>query len=236
MSFSYVFTVEHVLSVLEYLSDSVCCLYGKPGPYGVLTLPFSVREGINIFLAGFVHTENLRFQDESLTFKVAETERESVEKIKAYAQYRCPTMTKTRNNFQLGAGSFKHDNVDDFEVEVTEFNVSYKPQKISPKYESTVKNLLYVKIPDSCMRCQFISDVMKRLLIEQWMDREVLNPSGGELMRVALCLCLGKPADIYLIDEPSAYLDSEQGILAAKVIIHKESHFPCKETCGCGSA
>ena len=44
------------------------------------------------------------------------------------------------------------------------------------------------------------------------------NLSGGELQRVAMVLCLGKPADIYLIDEPSAYLDSEQRIVAAKVI------------------
>jgi ATP-binding cassette subfamily E protein 1 len=62
--------VEHDLSVLDYLSDFICCLYGKPGAYGVVTLPFSVREGINIFLSGFVPTENLRFRDESLTFKV----------------------------------------------------------------------------------------------------------------------------------------------------------------------
>lgn len=62
--------VEHDLSVLDYLSDFICCLYGKPRAYGVVTLPFSVREGINIFLAGFVPTENLHFRDESLTFKV----------------------------------------------------------------------------------------------------------------------------------------------------------------------
>lgn len=68
--FSYVIVVEHDLSVLDYLSDFICCLYGKPGAYGVVTLPFSVREGINIFLAGFIPTENLRFRDESLTFKV----------------------------------------------------------------------------------------------------------------------------------------------------------------------
>ncbi|KAK8508293.1 hypothetical protein V6N13_055741 [Hibiscus sabdariffa] len=67
---SYVIVVEHDLSVLDYLSDFICCLYGKPGAYGVVTLPFSVREGINIFLAGFVPTENLRFRAESLTFKV----------------------------------------------------------------------------------------------------------------------------------------------------------------------
>uniref|UniRef100_A0A914S186 ABC transporter domain-containing protein n=1 Tax=Parascaris equorum TaxID=6256 RepID=A0A914S186_PAREQ len=45
----------------------------------------------------------------------------------------------------------------------------------------------------------------------------VQNLSGGELQRVALTLCLGKVADVYLIDEPSAYLDSEQRLHAAKV-------------------
>ncbi|CAI5950943.1 unnamed protein product [Closterium sp. NIES-65] len=69
----YVIVVEHDLSVLDYLSDFICCLYGKPGAYGVVTLPFSVREGINIFLAGFVPTENLRFRDESLTFRVPQS-------------------------------------------------------------------------------------------------------------------------------------------------------------------
>ena len=37
--------VEHDLSVLDYLSDYICCLYGVPGAYGVVTMPFSVREG-----------------------------------------------------------------------------------------------------------------------------------------------------------------------------------------------
>ena len=46
---------------------------------------------------------------------------------------------------------------------------------------------------------------------------QVKHLSGGELQRVALVISLGTPADIYLIDEPSAYLDSEQRITAAKV-------------------
>lgn len=66
----YVIVVEHDLAVLDYLSDFICCLYGQPGAYGVVTMPFSVREGINIFLAGFVPTENLRFRDTEMTFKV----------------------------------------------------------------------------------------------------------------------------------------------------------------------
>jgi len=38
------------------------------------------------------------------------------------------------------------------------------------------------------------------------------------LQRVALTVTLGTPADLYLIDEPSAYLDSEQRVLAARVM------------------
>jgi ATP-binding cassette subfamily E protein 1 len=244
---SYVIVVEHDLSVLDYLSDFICCLYGKPGAYGVVTLPFSVREGINIFLAGFVPTENLRFRDESLTFKVAETPQESAEEIRTYARYKYPQMTKTQGGFKLAvkegeftdsqiivmlgengtgkttfirmlAGLLKPDEAGENDVEVPEFNVSYKPQKISPKFASTVRHLLHQKIRDSYMHPQFNSDVMKPLQIEALMDQEVVHLSGGELQRVALCLCLGKPADIYLIDEPSAYLDSEQRIVAAKVI------------------
>ncbi|CAK9144077.1 unnamed protein product [Ilex paraguariensis] len=98
---SYVIVVEHDLSVLDYLSDFICCLYGKPGAYGVVTLPFSVREGINIFLAGFVPTENLRFLDESLTFTVAETPLASAEEIETYARYKYPTMTKTQGGSSL---------------------------------------------------------------------------------------------------------------------------------------
>jgi ABC transporter len=58
------------------------------------------------------------------------------------------------------------------------------------------------------------------------MDQEVQHLSGGELQRVAITMALGMPADIYLIDEPSAYLDSEQRIIAAKV--RARVHDPCE--------
>jgi ATP-binding cassette subfamily E protein 1 len=73
---NYVIAVEHDLSILDYLSDFISVLYGEPGVYGVVTMPYSVREGINIFLAGFIPTENMRFRDEELTFKVVETDQE----------------------------------------------------------------------------------------------------------------------------------------------------------------
>jgi ATP-binding cassette subfamily E protein 1 len=44
---NYVIAVEHDLSVLDYLSDFICVLYGKPSMYGVVTMPYSVREGVH---------------------------------------------------------------------------------------------------------------------------------------------------------------------------------------------
>lgn len=95
----FIIVVEHDLSVLDYLSDFICCLYGVPGAYGVVTMPFSVREGINIFLDGFVPTENLRFREESLVFKVAESATE--EEVKRMNHYEYPAMTKTMGTFKL---------------------------------------------------------------------------------------------------------------------------------------
>ena len=99
-----------------------------------------------------------------------------------------------------------------------ELNVSYKPQKISPKFQGTVRELLHKRCRDAYIHPQFNSDVMKPLNIEGIIDSGVQNLSGGELQRLAITLALGKAADVYLIDEPSAYLDSEQRINCAKVI------------------
>ena len=107
----YIIVVEHDLSVLDYLSDFICCLYGKPGAYGVVTMPFGVREGINIFLAGFVPTENLRFREEALTFKVSETADEREGGEQKFLRFAYPEMIKTQGNFTLRveAGRSKED-------------------------------------------------------------------------------------------------------------------------------
>ncbi|CAC5392166.1 ABCE1 [Mytilus coruscus] len=77
----YIIVVEHDLSILDYLSDFICVLYGIPGAYG-----------IKIFLDGFVLTENLRCRENSLTFKVAETAME--EEIKRMCRYEYPNQKK----------------------------------------------------------------------------------------------------------------------------------------------
>jgi ATP-binding cassette subfamily E protein 1 len=247
-----VIVVEHDLSVLDYLSDFICCLYGVPGAYGVVTLPFSVREGINIFLDGFVPTENLRFREISLSFKLSRTvEEEVATEGGKHRRYSYPHLVKSFQSKGSDTGGFKLEveagDFTDSEIivllgqngtgkttfirmlagllpadpgypDIPKLNMSYKPQKIAPKFEGSVRDLLQKRIREAYLHPQFITDVTKPMLIEEIIDQEVLHLSGGELQRVALVLALGKPADIYLIDEPSAYLDSEQRIVAARVI------------------
>ena len=237
----YVIVVEHDLSILDYLSDFICCLYGKPAVYGVVTAPFSVREGINIFLDGNIPTENLRFREESLQFRVTEAGEDFM--INKSRGYSYPTMTKTLGGFNLTVkgGEFTDSEIivmmgengtgkttfcrmlagaekPDGGKEIPRMNISMKPQKITPKFTGTVRQLFFKKIKAAFLSPQFQTDVYKPLKLDDFIDQEVPNLSGGELQRVAIVLALGIPADIYLIDEPSAYLDSEQRIIAARVI------------------
>lgn len=237
----YVIVVEHDLSVLDYLSDYICVLYGQPAVYGVVTLPYSVREGINIFLDGYIPTENLRFREEQLTFRIAEgTEDFMADKSRAFNY---PSMEKKLGNFSLriDSGSFTDSEIivmmgengtgkttfcrllagalkPDSANRVPEMRISMKPQTITPKFEGTVRQLFFKKIRSAFLSPQFQTDVVKPLKLDDFIDQEVKNLSGGELQRVAIVLSLGIPADIYLIDEPSAYLDSEQRIIASRVI------------------
>jgi ATP-binding cassette subfamily E protein 1 len=107
---------------------------------------------------------------------------------------------------------------DDEETEMPRMNISYKPQTIAPKFEGTVKDLLYLKLHDAWMQSLFKTEVLTPLDIESLLDNNVQTLSGGELQRVAIVLALAKPCDIYLIDEPSAYLDSEQRVRTSKVM------------------
>ena len=248
---TYVVVVEHDLSILDYLSDYICCLYGTPGAYGVVTMPMSVRQGINCFLAGKVPSENMRFRETELTFKVTEKEEqktllkdESDASKDNKTEYHYPTMTKTLGPFKLSVegGSFKPSeivmmlgqngtgkttlikmlagiiNPDQEDVEMPRLSISYKPQTIAPKFQGTVQELLQAKLKESWASSIFKTEVLIPLQIESLLDNEVQTLSGGELQRVAIVLALAKPCDIFLIDEPSAYLDSEQRVVASKVM------------------
>lgn len=83
-------------------------------------------------------------------------------------------------------------------------SISMKPQTINPKFEGTVRQLFFKKIRTAFLLPQFQTEVVKPLQLDSFIDQEVKLLSGGELQRVAIVLALGKPADVYIIDEPSA--------------------------------
>lgn len=247
----YIMCVEHDLCILDYLSDFVCVLYGEPGMYGCVSpLSYNTREGINVFLDGYIPTENMRFRESPFTFKITDT---FEDEIKRTSVYDYPKMAKTYNDFNLVVepGSYNSSEIivllgengtgkttfikllaglikPDDESGMAKLCVSYKPQTINPKFDGTVQEIFNKFIKDAFYNPLFKSNVVKPLNIEYLLDKKLKEISGGELQRVALILALGKPADLYLIDEPSAYLDSEQRIVVSSVI--KRFIMSCKKT------
>lgn len=67
---NYVIVADHDLSLLDYLSNTVYCLHGKPGEYGILSRAYNARDGLNMFLTGFDPITSLRIRDDSLIFQV----------------------------------------------------------------------------------------------------------------------------------------------------------------------
>ena len=242
---NYTILVEHDLSILDYMSDHICCLYGRPAAFGVVSLPYAVKEGINVFLDGFLTKDNMRIRDDSISFKTGEfvddpTMLQTNESIttKTY-----PGFVKKFENFRLTVepGSYQSSQITvllgengtgkttfvrilagqdkDVDVKIPEIKVSYKPQTISPKFEGNVRDLLYARIKGIwTTNVLFKTTIFDPMMVEHLFLSEVKKLSGGEMQRVGLVVALGKDADLYLIDEPSAYLDVEQRIVAAKAI------------------
>ena len=171
--------------------------------------------GINIFLDGFIPTENLRFRDESLSFRMQETADELI--LDKTRRYSYPSMNKTIGSFKLTVegGEFTDSEIivmlgengtgkttfikllagdtPDVETDKQTLNVSLKPQKIAPKFPGSVRALLLKQIRAAFMHPQFQTDVVKPMSIEPLLDNDVQTLSGGELQRVAIVLALGKP-------------------------------------------
>lgn len=236
----YVIVVEHDLAILDLMSDFGCVMYGMAGAYGVITNPFSIKMAINIFLDGFVPTENMKFRSEGLKFNI----KESIEMKDKTMSYSYEAMSKTYASsfvLKVDRGTFTESEIvlllgengmgkttfvnmmsglvdADGENTFPQLSVSLKPQKIITTFKGTVRELFLKKIKASFVNPNFMSDVVRLLKIEYLLDSQLSNLSGGELQRVAIVLCLGKDANIYLLDEPSAYLDCDQRIVVSKMI------------------
>ena len=83
------------------------------------------------------------------------------------------------------AGSLKPDGGS----KMPSLNISYKPQKISPKSEKTVQNLLYEKMRAAFTHPQFATDVLKPLQMERLYDQEASNFSTF-IYFVIICCCV----------------------------------------------
>ena len=234
-----VVVIEHDLAILDFLADNVNVVYGTEGAYGVFTLARQVRTAINVYLDGYLPEENIRFRDRPVEFFATPPRGdwntanlvEFDEITKDFGEFKLtvkpgavkigetvgivgPNATGKTTFVKILAGELEADSgkLD------TKLKISYKPQYITADFEGTVKDLLYSTAFDVMESGFFQSEVLEPLNIKHLMEKNVKTLSGGELQRVAITICLAKEADIYLIDEPSAYLDSNQRMNAAKTI------------------
>lgn len=237
-----VILAEHDLAMLDYLSDQVCVLYGEPGIYGIVSHVHGVRVGINIYLDGFVPDENMRFRDDPIRFHVRPPR--DFAPIDSW-QLEWPEMKKTFKQFRLtvSAGSAGVGEVvgilgpngigkttyvkllagieeadSGTQLSWKGLTVSYKPQYISARYEGTVSSLLQSVAGSAYETEAFTNQFLAPLGLTKLVDRNVQELSGGELQRVAIAACLGKDSQVYLLDEPSAYLDVEERLAVARAI------------------
>jgi ATP-binding cassette subfamily E protein 1 len=235
----YVVVVEHDLAVLDFLADTVYLMYGSEGAYGIIAEPRPVRTAINVYLGGYMKEENIRFRDREIRFE----SRPPRGDWKAETLVTFKALTKRYQNFELTVqpGNLRKGEVVGVvgpnatgkttfvkmlageETPTTgtvqgKWQVSYKPQYIESAYEGTVRELFLTAIGKKAESGYFDTEILEPLKVKGMLERDVSTLSGGELQRVAIALCLGRDADIYLIDEPSAYLDSNQRMEAARAI------------------
>jgi ATP-binding cassette subfamily E protein 1 len=233
-----VLVAEHDLAMLDYLSDEIYLVYGQPGSYGIVSHVHPTRGGINDYLTGFLPDENMRFRDEPIRFHVRpprEIDFQSQDRLE------WPRVTKRIGDFQLnveagyvaageiigvlgpngiGKTTFINQLVEYYgKTGRNQLQVSYKPQYISSSYEGNVQDLL-ASVVDDYSSAMFNEEVIRPLSINKLLERKIKELSGGELQRVAISACLGKPAQVYFLDEPSAFLDVEERLNVAKAVRH----------------
>ncbi|MBJ24267.1 MAG: ribosome biogenesis/translation initiation ATPase RLI [Euryarchaeota archaeon] len=234
-----VLVIEHDLAILDVLCDLVHIVYGDKGAFGIFTPPRTTRTAINAYLDGYLPEQNVRIRSKPIKFQT-HTERNS-EKGIPYLEW--GDLKKQLGDFSLMTGEGKihrsevvgvvgangigkstlvkilageYDSDDGWITREAE--ISYKPQHVEPTFEGTVREWLDSELGIRWHKGDFNVNVVKALGVDKLIEQRTTTLSGGELQAVSIVLCLGRDADLYLLDEPSAHLDANARMEAAKAI------------------
>jgi ATP-binding cassette, sub-family E, member 1 len=229
-----VLVIEHDLIILDYMTDLVHITFGTPAAYGVVAGLANTKEGINEYLAGFLRAENLRFREHAISFD----DKPPLTAAKSDSLVAWEGLSKRFNGFSfftedgevfkkhvvgvlgengIGKSTFMKllagEETPDSGKLSANVGISYKPQYIDTDSVEPVR--LFLK--DALKGYQ--NELIGPLGLSKLLDEPLNALSGGELQRVMIAKCLSDPdAELFLLDEPSAYLDVEQRLQASKLI------------------
>ncbi|MVT13339.1 MAG: ribosome biogenesis/translation initiation ATPase RLI [Euryarchaeota archaeon] len=236
---SQVYIVEHDLAILDFLAEEIHILYGTENAFGVVSRPLSTRHAINSYLSGFIKEENIKIRDWNVQFFIHPPAIDKnlvpliswTEIVKRYPEFTLrimpgrllksevvgvvgPNATGKTTFVKILAGVEKQDSG---EID-SRVKVSYKPQYIKFQEGKSVLDIVTSELKESFDDPFFKNEIWEPLNLRTIQESNVSDLAGGEMQLVAIALCLGRNADVFLLDEPSAYLDSSRRISVAKII------------------
>jgi ATP-binding cassette subfamily E protein 1 len=236
-----VMVVEHDLTLLDFLSDFIEVLYGEPTAYGIVSNVLSTKVGINVFLDGYLPTENVRFRDKKFSFDVSSSSTDIFQEGNEIVTY--PKLEKKYPSFSvtiepgrvrkgevlgimganaLGKTTFMKmiagvEKPDSGSID-KKIKIAYKPQYLQNDIDVEVVALLDKANGDLVEGSLEEEQILDPLKIKKLYNKSIKNLSGGELQKVAVASCLLQKVDLYALDEPSAFLDVEDRIAVAKFL------------------
>jgi len=229
-----IFVAEHDIAILDYQSDIIYVFYGNSHKFGVISkLAYSTKKGINNFLLGRLKDENIRIRGKEIIFTRMVKERSWTD----LPSIKYPNFQKSLGSFRLNVkrgdvyygeilcvlgenGLGKTTFARSLAEQLDNVIISFKPQFLHRKYHGTVREFLTEYSQTYIESNDFKLYILKPFSINHLLDKPVSSLSGGELQRCFLAGCLGKKADLYIIDEGSAFLDVEERLNATRVIRH----------------
>ncbi|MBU1111587.1 MAG: ribosome biogenesis/translation initiation ATPase RLI [archaeon] len=226
--------IEHDLIILDFMTDLLNIMYGQDAAYGIVSGVKSSREGINTFLEGYLKEENVRFRPNPIKFEVSQDKvKGTPEKLISWkdlelklGKFLLKTGEGVLNKNEIigilgengiGKTSFVKLLAGVIEAEKgkldAEVKVAYKPQYLD---YSDSEEQVAMFLQDAIDKYEV--QLIRPLNLEKLYGKKLSELSGGELQRVVVAHCLSQDAELFLLDEPSAYLDVEQRLIVSKVI------------------